>query len=147
MSVEHKGQSVLTLFAGPNKRAVRFTRASPRTNLSKSREVVERPGRSLAVAIPVKPSAHLEKAVAPRLPASAPLTASSQDPNRLLTEREVADRLQMAASSLRNWRTQGRGPKWLALSRRAVRYRAADVEEWLEARQRRSTSDAGNGHE
>jgi predicted DNA-binding transcriptional regulator AlpA len=68
----------------------------------------------------------------PRKRIRAPKSASTpSDPERLLDENELAARLGMAPPTLRNWRTKGLGPRWIRLPRRAVRYRRADVEEWL----------------
>ena len=67
------------------------------------------------------------------------------DPDALLFEAEVA---YLAASSVRTlqaWRISGGGPPFVALSRRAVRYRRRDVLAWMEARLRKSTSDPGPG--
>jgi hypothetical protein len=69
----------------------------------------------------------------------------SQDPERLLVERELASAINIAQGTLRNWRVSGKGPPWVALSRRAIRYRRSDVEQWLMARVRRSTSEPDPG--
>lgn len=49
----------------------------------------------------------------------------------LLDERELAARLGLSLSTLRNWRAARRGPRFIKLGRRAVRYRAADVERFI----------------
>jgi len=50
--------------------------------------------------------------------------------NRLLNERELADRLGLTTKCLQTWRQSGKGPAYLKLSR-AVRYSEAAVDEWL----------------
>jgi len=49
---------------------------------------------------------------------------------RPMTDRQAAERLGLAAQTLRNYRFQGRGPKYLKLGR-AVRYRPSDLDDWL----------------
>jgi predicted DNA-binding transcriptional regulator AlpA len=64
----------------------------------------------------------------------------------LLSEKQVAAMLGLEPPTLRNWRVKGQGPRFVRLSRRAVRYSRADVEEWVASRRRRSTSDGGGDH-
>ena len=51
--------------------------------------------------------------------------------SQLLTEQQVADRLNLHVQTLRNWRFQGRDLPYLKLGA-AVRYDEADVSAWLE---------------
>lgn len=51
----------------------------------------------------------------------------------------AATRTGLSGSTLRKLRLTGDGPRFLKLGR-AVRYRAADLDEWLAARTRSSTS-------
>ena len=51
--------------------------------------------------------------------------------NELLRDSEAARRLSLAVGTLRNLRSQGRGPRFVRLGR-AVRYRPADLDEWVE---------------
>lgn len=53
--------------------------------------------------------------------------------SNLLPEKEVAPRLAVSLASLRRWRVEGRGPRYLKLGA-SVRYRIADVEAWLASR-------------
>ncbi|MHB1282565.1 MAG: helix-turn-helix transcriptional regulator [Metallibacterium scheffleri] len=53
--------------------------------------------------------------------------------SNLLDERELAARLHVSVSTLRNWRVARRGPPFVKLGLRAVRYRLADVERFIEA--------------
>jgi excisionase family DNA binding protein len=50
---------------------------------------------------------------------------------RLWTEQQTADYLQVAVGTLRRWRAEGSGPPALRAGR-TVRYRKADVDRWLE---------------
>jgi predicted DNA-binding transcriptional regulator AlpA len=53
----------------------------------------------------------------------------------LLDPRQAATRLGLpSARTLEAWRLRGYGPPFLRLSPRLVRYRASDIERWLEAR-------------
>ena len=48
----------------------------------------------------------------------------------LLTENEVAQRLNVSLASLRRWRLERRGPRFVKLGS-LVRYQPQDVEAWL----------------
>lgn len=52
---------------------------------------------------------------------------------RLLTEREVEADYGIPIKTLRHWRYVGRGPRYLKIEGRLVRYRVADIERWLES--------------
>lgn len=54
-------------------------------------------------------------------------------PNDLLTECDVADGLNVAVQTVRNWRWRGEGPRFVKLGKRAVRYRRTDVDAFIEA--------------
>lgn len=59
-------------------------------------------------------------------------TQTPDDPTgRLLTVREVASWLGISEHTLRYWRHVHRGPRSLSVGG-AVRYRASDIEDWLE---------------
>ena len=51
---------------------------------------------------------------------------------RLLSENEVAQRLNVKPKLLRDWRHQKRGPDFLRLGR-TVRYALEDIEEYISA--------------
>ena len=72
---------------------------------------------------------HPQTAVIP-----VPSSAAPINPEDLLTEREVADRLRVSEKTLQNWRwiDEG-GPRAIKLGKRAVRYRRADVDAFIEA--------------
>jgi predicted DNA-binding transcriptional regulator AlpA len=56
-------------------------------------------------------------------------------PDTLLTEKQVAALLGLTGSALRKWRQQRRGPQFIRLSPRAVRYDPAAISKFLAARQ------------
>lgn len=62
---------------------------------------------------------------------------------RVVTETEAAEILGVAKRTLQDWRFRGRGPRFLSYSSRAVRYRVADLEAFMDAAARSSTSEAG----
>lgn len=61
----------------------------------------------------------------------------------LLTEVEAAAYLNLTRRALQAWRYQGRGPRYVKISARAIRYRPEDLNDWIETRLRSSTSDPG----
>jgi predicted DNA-binding transcriptional regulator AlpA len=61
----------------------------------------------------------------------------------LLTTRAAAGILKMSHRTLESFRLRGGGPRYVRLSRRAVRYHPADLDAWIEESRRSSTSDAG----
>lgn len=48
--------------------------------------------------------------------------------------------------TLNTWRSRGDGPPFIKVGERSVRYQRRTLFAWLAARQRRNTSDRGNGH-
>ena len=61
------------------------------------------------------------------------ITHKNIDPaNLLLTERQAADSLQLTPRCLQAWRTQRRGPRFVRISARAVRFRLSDLMEWTD---------------
>jgi DNA-binding transcriptional MerR regulator len=51
---------------------------------------------------------------------------------RLIPESEAAEMLGIAAATLRNWRSQRRGPAWVRVGRRRL-YDVRDLEQYLVA--------------
>lgn len=51
----------------------------------------------------------------------------------LLTSQEVAAQLGITEGTLRNWRYEGEGPKYVKLRKRLVRYRPTDVQAYVDA--------------
>ena len=66
-----------------------------------------------------------------------------QDPDALLYQAEAAYLTGLSGRTLEAMRLKGGGPFFVVLGKRAVRYRRADVIDWIVARRRRSTSDTG----
>jgi len=62
----------------------------------------------------------------------------------LLREAEAARRLGTSVRTLQKWRCNGKGPRFVRLSR-AVRYDPADLEAFIGVGRRMSTSDPGAG--
>ena len=60
----------------------------------------------------------------------------------LLDERELAARLGLSLSTLRNWRVARRGPAYVKVGMRTVRYREGDIEQFLAAGERVSRDGA-----
>ena len=52
---------------------------------------------------------------------------------QLLNEGQVAEITGLNVRTLRNWRLFGKGPVFLRISRKAVRYHVNDVEAWIKA--------------
>jgi Helix-turn-helix domain len=62
----------------------------------------------------------------------------------LVSETEAARLLGLKVKTLRRWRWAGKGPGFIKLGS-AVRYRPADLDGFITASQRTSTSDVGAG--
>jgi len=61
---------------------------------------------------------------------------------RLVGELEAAQILGLSVKTLRRWRFAGRGPAFHKIGA-CVRYRLADLAEFIEAGRRQSTADTG----
>jgi excisionase family DNA binding protein len=59
---------------------------------------------------------------------------------RLLTVGEAATYLSLSASSLNRWRVSGGGPRYVKLGGKVL-YDVRDLDQWIEAHKRRSTSE------
>ena len=57
----------------------------------------------------------------------------SNRPDELLSVPEVAALLGLSRVTLANWRCTGKGPRWVKLGGRAVRYRRSDLEHFIQA--------------
>ena len=62
------------------------------------------------------------------------------DPGAMLNTAQAADRLGLTTSALERWRVKGGGPRYAKLGS-AVRYRLADLDEWIAANTGHSTSE------
>ena len=63
------------------------------------------------------------------------------DNDCLLRETEAARFLGFTPRALQAWRCRGGGPKYVRISRRAIRYRRGDLVAWIEERVRSTTSE------
>lgn len=70
-------------------------------------------------------------------------TMQVHDHALLVTEKQVAKQLGLKVCTLRRWRWAGEGPRFLKLGG-AVRYDPLDIEAYIAASRRKSTSDAGS---
>jgi len=61
----------------------------------------------------------------------------------LLNEVEAAAFLGISPRALQKWRVNGRGPEFLRLSSRCIRYSRANLLGWLKARVCRNTAEYG----
>jgi predicted DNA-binding transcriptional regulator AlpA len=68
------------------------------------------------------------------------MTDQAENYSRLLTETEAAAKLGLEPTTLRRWRWSGDGPVFRKLGS-AVRYHPEDLQAFIEAAARRSTSD------
>ncbi len=64
-----------------------------------------------------------------------------KEPGRLLDVSAAAEYVGLSASTLNKMRCLGEGPKFLKLTRAAVRYDPADLDAWVYERRRGSTSE------
>lgn len=69
------------------------------------------------------------------------MNASPSIVNGLLDERAAAVYLNVSIAALRAWRTRGGGPRFAKLGV-LVRYRAADLETWIESSLAQNTSQS-----
>ncbi len=53
----------------------------------------------------------------------------------LYTPEELATKLKVTENALAIWRHNGTGPKYMRISRRAIRYSYDAVKEWLEGKE------------
>ncbi len=61
--------------------------------------------------------------------------------DRLLTEREAAERLGMSPRYMEARRQRVGGPPFIRISSRAIRYRTDDLDEWIASRRATSTAE------
>lgn len=53
---------------------------------------------------------------------------------QLVDQREAARFLGLAPRTLESWRSRRIGPRFIAYSRRCIRYRIADLQDWVTER-------------
>lgn len=78
---------------------------------------------------------------ATQLPA-VDLAGATADPEQKFSRPEAAKYLGISARTLEGWAVRGGGPRMLKLGARVL-YRRRDLDSWLAARERASTSDRG----
>jgi hypothetical protein len=62
-----------------------------------------------------------------------PGTRAGDRDDDLLDDRAAAALLNVRLQTVRNWRWQGRGPRWHRIGQRMVRYRRTDLLAFIEA--------------
>ncbi|MEW6238069.1 MAG: helix-turn-helix domain-containing protein [Candidatus Omnitrophota bacterium] len=63
----------------------------------------------------------------------------------VMNEKKAAEYLGFSVSALQSWRHRGGGPLFFKKDTKAVRYRQADLDRWIEEHLRTSTSVDGSG--
>jgi len=69
-----------------------------------------------------------------------------EHPDALIRTAEAAFLLGLSSRTLETLRLRGGGPAFIAVTRKAVRYRRGDIDAWIADRRRVSTSDPGQPH-
>ncbi len=75
---------------------------------------------------------------------NSPYKNFPEDSDCLMKEDIAADFFDVTKRAMQNWRCSGKGPKFVRISSRCIRYRKRDLCEWAEKllRQNTSTNDA-----
>lgn len=63
--------------------------------------------------------------------------------NELLTTEQLAELLSLRTNTIEVWRLKGHGPRFCKLGR-SIRYRRADVEEWINENIYQNTSQTAS---
>jgi hypothetical protein len=71
--------------------------------------------------------------------ASAPFPAANDSSEELISEAQSAKIVRVKPSTLRDWRSAGRGPAYFKVGR-LVYYRRTDLWAWLQAQRREPTA-------
>ena len=72
---------------------------------------------------------------------NGPSVVGSPDPDQLLNETQVADLVCQSVRTLQKWRVTGAGPAFYKLGQ-SVRYKRAEVLDWIKVRRVQSTSSS-----
>ena len=67
--------------------------------------------------------------------------SAARDPKSLFNQRQTAALIGVSERTLECWRCRGSGPPFVKISRRAVRYRRKDIDQWVRERLQRSTAE------
>ena len=70
-----------------------------------------------------------------------PRRSATRPPDALLNQRQAASLIGVSERTLECWRCRGGGPSFVKISRRAVRYRRQDIDQWVRERVQHSTSE------
>lgn len=62
--------------------------------------------------------------------------------NELINPHKLAEMLCLSEATLRKWRWEGKGPRFVKIGRK-VAYRPSDITEYVQGQIRKSTSDLG----
>lgn len=68
------------------------------------------------------------------------------NPETLIPAAQISHYLPIAKQTAARWRHEGKGPKYLSLGGKCIAYRVADLQDFLRACVRTSTSDMGGDH-
>lgn len=67
--------------------------------------------------------------------------------SELLTEKQAAELMALSVKTLQGWRFTGKGPRFIKVGTKSVRYQVADILGWIDLQRRQSTSDPGTNAE
>lgn len=62
--------------------------------------------------------------------------------DKLINEQTAADILGVTRQCMSQWRYTGKGPRYVQVSKKCIRYRMKELNEYIESRVMRSTSEA-----
>jgi predicted DNA-binding transcriptional regulator AlpA len=83
-------------------------------------------------------------ATATKLVQVPPKSVPTEQRSRLLRAEDIAEITGLSVETLAQWRSQRKGIPFVKLSRNCVRYRQADLDEWLNERIVRVEADPSN---
>lgn len=83
-------------------------------------------------------------ATATKLAQAPPKSSPTEQRTRLLRVEDIAEITGLSVETLAQWRSQRKGIPFVKLSRNCVRYRQADLDEWLNERIVRVEADPSN---
>ncbi len=59
----------------------------------------------------------------------------------LLNQKQAADYIGVKTGTMEIWRYRGGGPPFIRISRRCIRYRPCEIDEWLNKRRAANTTE------
>lgn len=66
------------------------------------------------------------------------------DSDGALTEAEAAEYLGYTKAALNKWRVLGKGPRFVKVSAKSIRYMKSDLAQWLTERKSQSTAEGNS---